>query len=489
MKKYQVLIISASIILFGCRTIDMSKDIALKRDRLDKSEQFRYQIPKDDQKPVQPKFPTIKRSKLPNGLQILVVEDQRLPIAEIGLVIKNGSAKDGHHLAGLMQLTALMLKEGTQSKTSLELAEAFANLGTEVRAGVTKDRCEIFSAALSNKVEDIISLLAEMVKSPRMQEEDFNRVKLQHQNFIATQQAVLAYVAQTNFLQSAYGDKHPYGYPSSGTLDTVAKINLKDVKMAHQKYFGAGISALIAIGDVSLSQIETLAKKYLGNLKKAADYSEAIPNPPIKKQMQTHLVARSNSPQTYLLLGQPVATQKDKDLAQLEVFQSIVAGLPTSRLDAKLREEKGWTYGVSSSVSPLLGKGPMMVATSVQVPYGADALNEILQEFGRLKKEPISKEELTVAKNGLLNSFASRYSTVEKIASAVANIFTYSLPLNHDEQLYNRIAKVSSQDLLTVANRILNQNQMVAIAVGDLETLEIPIAKMKVGKVTIVREK
>jgi zinc protease len=489
MKKYVLLLISISMMfLSSCRSIDINKQIAKKRQELYQQEIWRHQIPKEEKQPVRPVFPVVKKAVLENGLTVLVVEDHKLPIAEISLVFKNGSAKDPDGLAGLNHLTSMMLKEGTSSLTSLELAEAFANLGTQVSVGVNKDMSQISAAVLSHKVDQAVQLISDMIKNPRMAAEDFARVKLQHQNLLASFEAVQSYVAQINFLQAAYGDKHVYAYPSAGILRTVNKITLEKIKSIHQSNFGSNNAALLVVGDVTLEQIKTSSKKHFGSWKKSVVITSKISDPKIKKQMETHLVARKNSPQTYLLVGRAIVTQHDKDLAALEVFQKIIAGLPTSRLDANLREKKGWTYGVSSLINPLLGKGPIMITTSIQVPFGADALKEILAEFERLRKNLVADDELKTAKNGLLNSFAGRYNTLGKISSVIADQFIYNLPPNNDQILYEQIDKVSKQDLLQIARRVLDKDDMVAVAVGELEVMELPIAKMDVGKVIIKRE-
>ncbi len=478
-----------SLIFSGCRTIDKKGAmLATMRDELDKKEQWRHTLPEENQVALKPAFPAVKTSKLKNGLTIMVVEDRRLPIASISLVTKNGSAKDPFGMSGLMHLTGLMLKEGTQTRTSLELAEDFANLGTEVSVTVGKDMANISAAVLSDKVDHVINYLGAMVKTPRMAIEDFERVKLQHQSLLASQQGVLSYVAQTSFLLAAYGEKHPYAYPSAGTVAAISKLNIEDIKKSHQANFGPNVAALIAVGDVSLEQIEALAKQHLGTWNRKATSLATVKDPPTTKRMQTRLVVRAHSPQTYLLLGQPVIAQKDKDLAALQVLQNIIAGAPTSRLDAKLREEKGWTYGVSSGVSPLLGKGPIMIATSVQVPFGADALNEILRAFDQLQKEPVTGSELATAKNGLLHSFAGRFSTVGKVTASLAERFIYGLPANYDEVIFDKIAQVSAEDIMAVSKRVLKKDTIVAVAVGDLEAIEEPIAKSDVGNVTIERE-
>lgn len=487
MKNFFLVIVCAFVIV-NAACVSPRSLVALQRDGVDKQEPWRYEIPPLEKDPVRPVFPRIKKSQLKNGLTIMVVEDHRLPIAQIGLVLKAGSAKDPYGLGGLTHLSAYMLKEGAGSKSSLEFAEEMANLGTEISVAVGKDMTHIAAEVLSHKVTETFSLLALMAKNPRLGQDDFARVKRIHQSMIASQQANPGYVAQVSYLQAAYGEQHPYAHPSAGTLKTMNKIELKDIKKAVHENFGANQAALIAVGDVTLAQIEKLAKKHLGSWRKASSVATKIPDPKPALEMQTRLISRPDSPQTYVLMGQLAVNKKDKDLATLEVFSNIIAGLPTSRLGANLREQKGWTYGVAGQLSPLKGKGPILITTSVQTPYGADAVSEIVREFDKIKQEPVSDEELKAAKNGILHSFAGRYSTLGQVASLLADQFAYDLPLNSDEVMYDQVAKVSKDNILAVANRVLKKDQTVLVAVGDLEALEAPIAHMDVGKVVVEKE-
>ncbi len=212
MKRYQLFISILSIGLLslsGCRSIGTKNRVDLERAELEKKETWRAQLPIADITPVRPVFPKVEKKVLKNGLTVLVIEDHRLPIAQIGVVLKAGSAQDPFGDAGLSHLTALMLKEGTKTKTSLELAEDFANLGTELSVSVAKDMTQFSSAVLSTKVSDVISLIASMIKEPRMAADDFARVKLLQKSALAAELGVSTYLAQTNFLIAAYGEKHP----------------------------------------------------------------------------------------------------------------------------------------------------------------------------------------------------------------------------------------------------------------------------------------
>lgn len=474
-----------TLIFSACTTVKPKPSALSPREELIAKEEWRYKLPEAEFAPVKPHFPQVKEQKLKNGLTVMVVEDHRLPIAEVGLAWKNGSALDPIGKAGLQHLSALMLKEGTAKMTSLELAEAFANLGTEVSVGAGKDLSFISAGVLADKVDDAMALMAAMAQKPRFAPADFARVRLQQQHSVSADMSSPAYVAQVKFLMAAYGDKHPYAYPSAGTEKTVENIKLADVKNAHRTNFGPNNAALIVIGDVTMEHVLAWANNYFGSWKHIKNPLRPLPVPKKSNQMRTILVSRPTLPQTFLLIGQPVAAQLDPDLATYEVFQHIIAGMPTSRLGMNLRESKGWTYGVGSSLVPLRTEGPLFVSTSIQVPYGADALSEILNEFENLKKNPVSQAELNSAKNGLLHSFASRFNTLKQIATDVWQNFVYDRPRNSDEILYDQISAVSPEKILAVANKALKKEHMVAVAVGELEVMEIPLATMDVGQVIV----
>jgi zinc protease len=470
--------------LFSCVS---TKHALSPQERVLKEEKWRYDLPRADNTPQRPLFPNLQEKTLKNGLRIYVIEDHRLPITDVALVFKNGSSLDPIGKAGLNNLVALMLKEGTEKLSSLELSEAFANIGTHINVGAGKDSAFLSVGILSKKINKALGLMSSMAQRPRFSQEDFSRLKIQQQHAISSEMASPAYVAQVRFLQAAYGPKHPYGYPTIGTALTLAQINLPDIKNAHKNNFGPNNAALIVAGDVSLKNVVRMAKRHFASWKKIKDPLIPLEAPIKNKEMQTILIPKASMPQTFLLLGQPVATRHDEDLATYEVLQNILAGMPTSRLGLALRERKGWTYGVYSTLNAFRGVGPLWINTSIQIPYGADALKHILEELDTLKTTLVSPAELEMAKSGLLNSFASRYTTLNKLVFMASEQFIYNLPKNYDEIFYDRIAQVSPEMIRNAAHKAFQRENFTAVAVGDPEVMNIPLSSMKVGKIIIER--
>lgn len=490
MKNFLSNLLMPAVILFslaGCKSLDVNKQLAQKRDEIDKNEPWRYDRPEQTDAPDRPVFPIVTSTKLKNHVTVMVVEDHRLPIAVVNVVLKRGSAEDPRGLSGVMQLMGSMLKEGTKELTSLELAEAFANLGTEVSVTVNKDSIQISAPVLSDKIATVVGLIAGMIKHPRMEQEDFARVKLQHEGLLATNSTVLSYVAKTQFMEAAYGH-HPYGSPNAGSLSSIAGITLQDLIKAHKNNFAADHLAVTVVGDISLAELQKIAHKNFGDMSSSRQRSVALKDPAVHKQMITRIIERSPAPQAFLIVGRPLIAQKDRDLPILEVLQNILAGSPNTRLGLNLREKKGWTYGVHGVVSPLRSKGPFLITTSVQLPYAADALDEILAELEKIRTELVTDDELVRAKNGILKSFASRYNTINKIAGSIADEYVYGLPSNYDEKFFDSVAKVTAKDILQFANKYLGKNTLTAIAVGELDALEAGMTKSNLGRLTIERD-
>lgn len=485
MKKLFCLFIFALTFLAGisCTSIKTTQ-----RDTLLKDEQWRYQLPLEESQVEAPVFPKADTMELKNGLKIFLLEDHRLPIAEVHLVFKGGSSLDPAGKSGLSFLTTQMLKEGTKELDSLQLHEAFADMGSELLANTTKDMSHLHAGVLSGKVDEVLHLMSQIVQAPRFAEEDFSRVKTRLENSIAADQGVPTYAAQVSFLKAAYGEKHPYAFPTKGTIKTVQGLNLNDIKRAHGNFFGPNHAALVVVGDVNKEALRKIAEEKFSSWPKVKSGLTKIAKPSERKTLETRLVARENTPQTLLLLGQPLADAKDKDLAAFNVLMQILSSSPSSRLDANLREAKGWTYGVSSMVNPMVGLGPMMIITSIQVPYASDALDEMLKEFSKLEEEKISDEELLSAKNGLSLSFGSRFNTLGKIAESFIGGFVYDLEPDYEKNYYENLSKVSATDIQNVAKRAFKRENLVVVAVGDPEIMQLPLAAKKLGKVVVEKE-
>lgn len=486
MKNIKWIILSLLFVVVGCKTVQkVPLEVVEQKDH----EEWRYDVPVGEVTPVAPEFPNVSVLTLKNGFKIYAVKDSRLPIVQTILTFKNGSSTDLKPLQGANYLVTQMLTEGAGPYSALALDEEFADLGTEVSSSSSKDYTIISAGALSDKLDRIVELFALMAQKPTFLASDFTRIKSNHLNGLAAKQAVPSYVAQEGFLKMVYGPDHPYGRPTMGSNETVNRITLKDVKTAYTNYFGANNAALIIVGDVEIDHVKQLAEKHFGSWRHKAKTLPVI-KAPRASGIKTLLIERPKTPQSFILVGGAKATYLDPHLPAYELIQEIVAGSPSSRLGANLREAKGWTYGVQVAALPLRGPGPMMLSSSIQVPYGADAIQEILKEFDNMKSEVVADKEFNDAQKGALASYSERFNTVGSVAANLVNMFVYNLPTTYLKDFYGRLAQLTKADLLEASKALFDEKSLAIVGVGDLDVLEIPLSKnTNVGKITIEKDK
>lgn len=478
MKSLLFLLISFFLCMPACVSINKNKLINAQRDALDKEEQWRYDVPINETKSQKPIFPQIIKKQLSNGLSVFVLPNNNLPIATISVAFKSGSRFDKKNKAGMFVLLGLMLKEGTKNLSSLELAESFANLGSELSVSTYLDKIIVSADVMSQNIPQVIDLISDVVQNPKFLDEDFTRVKLTLINSLESMQSVPSYVARREFFKVAYGDEHPYSNSIINNPKDLELVTLDDIKAAHTEHFGANNAALIAVGDVDFASLKKNSQK-LFTWSKKVNNSQVIKDPKLATSMQTVLIPQARTPQTYLFVGQLGPSLNDeKARASLDILQTIAASMPTSRLGANLREAKGWSYGVQSEFTPLLSRSVFAFNTSIQVPYGVDALVEMQKEFEKLQTTMVSEEELKSAKSSVLMSFNTLYETLSSSSLAISNKFVYDKDLNYESKYYDEISNITQADVMKAAKEYLSNSHMIAIAVGESEVMAVPLKKM-----------
>ena len=282
--------------LFYISCVNLKPNGNKKIEDLAKKESFRYDLPIKEEILIKPNFPNITTKKLSTGLSVYVLSRKDLPIVSLNIVFKAGSSITPNNKPGVINLLALMLKEGSKDKTSLQMANAFADLGTQLEVNVTFDRLSIGVDCTSDKLEAVSKLLSDILENPQFLPSDFLRVK---ENFIAeleSIQAIPGYKAQKEFFNTAYTKQHPYGKSIIDNPKDIENISIDDVKNAYNNYFGSQNAALIIVGDTDYKDIEKKSASLLKFNKKIIQTSNnySYINP---KEMQIVLVEQEKTPQ------------------------------------------------------------------------------------------------------------------------------------------------------------------------------------------------
>ena len=416
---------------------------------------------------VQPQLPAFHTTSLTNGVRILTAPMPQLPIVDLRLVIKVGSAHDQTDQGGTAYLMGKMLQESTRKRDSLQLARAFADLGSPVNVHTTQDEISISVGVQSRTVDKAAGLLAEMLQQPAFTQDDFARVKTKHLASLRKRQAQPAALATATFMAQAYGKAHPYGHPVMGTLDSVQQVQREDVVRLWQKTVGPRTTALIFSGDVTPGQAQQLAHKHVSSWSNPVRVTQPPADPPLPQRLTIHVIPRPSAPQTFVMMGRPLLRAGESHSAALAILNALLGGMFSSRLNLTLREEKGWTYGAQSSVQAMVGQGPLLLHASIQKPHGADAIREMAHQLSQLQKHGPESKEVTTAKQSLLRSFAGGFETVGSTGRFLMWLFVHDLPLSYHKQWLKRIKAVTTEEVAKLAGNALQKHHMHAVAVGD----------------------
>lgn len=401
-----------------------------------------------------------------NGAKVLFVAAPDLPMLDVRVVFNAGSARDGDKF-GLASLVSQMLDEGTPTRSTDQIANSFEGLGASFNVGAYRDMFVADLRVLSdnNYLEPALDVFRDVLAHPIFPQSSFNRIfdgaqigQQQRQQSPAAQAAIL-------FYQHLYGS-HPYAHPSNGTPDSLKTITIDDLKAFHQRYFVAQNTTIALVGNVDTQTAKTISEKISGQLPLGTP-AELLPSGiTLEKALHKHL--NFPSQQTHIMIGQATIRRDDPDYEALYVGNEIFGGGGFgSILMKELREKRGLTYGVYSSVAPMQVEGPFMINLSTRNDQTDQALALIRANLQDFLRNGVTEAQVQEAKNNILGSFPLSTASNSNILAYLASMGFYNLPLDYLDSFNERINKVTPEQIKIAFNKHINLNKMLTVTVGQ----------------------
>jgi zinc protease len=433
-----------------------------------------------------PKYtlPVAKQVKLANGLTVLLVERHNLPLVSATLFTFSGSELNPIDKPGLSSFTANMLDEGTTSRSSLKFSDDTDQIGATLgsEAGYSSAFLELTS--LTWNATGGFDLLADATLHPAFDPKEIERLRGRRITAVLQEDDEPGAVAFRSIDGALYPNS-PYGSPVLGT-EASNKAITRDDMLAFWKQGYVPSNAILAVaGDVSEQTLTELANKYFGNWSGPA-FTTKVPQAPVPPAPNTFIIDKPGAPQTFLAVAGLGASRSTPDYVPLEVMNTALGGLFSSRINMNLREDHGYTYGAFSTVQFRRGIGPFLAAAGVRTDVTAPAAKEILTELKRIRESELTADELTKAKDSFSKTLVANFETVEATSSTIGLQGIFGLPLAYYRDLPAEIAKVNSADTLRVAKEYLHPDAMIVVAVGDRAVIEPKLKELHVGEVKIV---
>jgi zinc protease len=415
-------------------------------------------------------LPVPKIFTLANGLTVYLVERHDLPVVSSNLILLSGSERNPADLPGLASFTAEMIDEGTAQRTALEIAAEAEQLGATLFAGSTADLSYVVCRSLKRNAEAAFSLAADVLLQPEFPEKEIERVRNDRITHIRLQKDVPNSLALKAFFKALYGQEHPYGFTEIGTEESNRAISREALVRFWQEGYAPQHSALVVAGDLTETELLRLAEVKFGSW--AGTANRVLPPAKVQgKGRRVILIDKPGTPQSVLRIGHIGVERAHPDYVPLDVMNTALGGLFSSRINLNLRERHGFTYGASSAFVFRRGPGPFVVATGVRADATAQAITEIFSEIARMRDTEPSPEEMALAKDSIARSLPGLFETTSDTVSSIGQLFAHNLAEDYYRSLPKRIDRVTAAEVREVASKHLKPEEMVVVVVGDKNTV------------------
>ena len=470
-----------ALALAAALTIALANIAAVAQQTLD-----RTKVPTPG--PVPPlTVPAWTRTQLANGATLIVSERHTLPLVSFGITFLGGANQfEPAARRGVASMTASMLSEGTTTKTGDQLSDALQLMGTSVNTSIGGEEGSIFFVSTTKNFDATLSILADMMLNSTFPAAALERLRARTLVNLTQAKDQPTIVGSQVFAKILYGGSHPYGQRMT---EASAKAITRDDIVAFQKaYFQPGRAIITVVGDVNAAKIKSSIEKGLvawakGGEKPSFDY----PKLPELQPAKIYLVDKPGSAQSVVNIGLPGPPRNTPDYFALQVLNQILGGQFQSRLNANIREQKGYSYGVSSGFNFGKGPGAFRAGGSIFIDKTDVALIEFMKELkGIVGEKPITDEEITTAKESLIQALPQRFASVTSIGASITALSVQGLPDDYYQTYAKNVSAVTKEDLLRVAKQYIDLKHLAIVIVGDRAVVEAALKATEIAPITYI---
>jgi zinc protease len=437
---------------------------------------------------AEPKFslPTIQRSRLSNGMEVLLVENHGLPLVNLHAVFMAGRGLDPVDKPGLAELMSAAWDEGTQKRSAEDIASELAGIGASLSLGTDADTSSVRLFTLKRHLAKALDVYADVLRNPVFPDAEVNRQRLMalgRLTQVRNEPVALGSMAASQLL---YGAEHPYGHPQLGNAESLRRITSDDLRKCYARCARPERSGMIAVGDITMAELKAELERVLSGWKSAsADAAaENFPPAPEAKPTSVVLVDKAGAAQSVILVALVGADRKSPDYFPLTVMNMVFGGQFSSRLNMNLRENKGYTYGARSTFEWRVRQpGPFAAMASVQTAVTGPALVEFLKELeGMTGGRPVEAKELDFCQKYITRGYTAGFETPSQVATQLETLFAHKLPDDYFNTVVPNTNAVSGSDVARVAKKYFKLDRLVIVVVGDRKVVEPELRKLPVGK-------
>jgi len=429
------------------------------------------------------KLPEIKRYELANGLKLFLVEDHQLPLIDGRAMIRTGARWEPAEKAGLAGVFGQVMRSGgTKSLTGDQMDEQLEAIAASVESGISSDSGTASFSTLKGNEDKVLGLFAEMIVNPEFRQDKIDLAKIQVRAGISRRNDDVGQIAAREFRKLLYGPDSPYALQTEyWTLDAVTRA---DLQAWHQKYFHPNNTLLAVWGDFRAEEMKARIEKVFAGWKKKDNLDlPSVPQVDSPRRATLNFIRKDDVNQTNLRIGHIGGRFDDPDYFATSVMAEILcAGGFSSRITKKIRTEMGLAYAAGGSwAADYDHAGTFSIRVDTKSETTAKAIEAILQVIREFREKEVTDEELKVAKESILNGFVFNFQGTGQIINRLIGYEYYHYPPDFLDKYKTNVEKVTKADVLRAAQRMLQPDQLVVLAVGRDKDFDKPLAQIAHG--------
>jgi zinc protease len=415
-------------------------------------------------------WPKRTRTRLANGLEVVLAESHTIPKFHGELFLRSGNAAVANRAPGLAEMTATVVRTGTAKRASRQIEEDLRRLGAELSSHAGADNSAIAFSGLSELSEPLLALVNELARDAAFPEPEFERERRQKLEEVKLDRTQPGFLAGERLRKVLFG-VHPYAQVSP-TEEQVAAYKREDLVSIYRDFYTPENALLLMVGDFDSAAMLETVEKVFGAWQGNEPVIPPAPEPAKPRGRRVHLVHVPGAVQTQIVAGCHAITRRHPDWIKLGVTNSLYGGAFNSRLVMNIREDKGYTYSPRSGVNPLRQYGYFSVSAAVRNDVVAASLTEIFYELDKLRALPVPEPELADARNYVSGVFSLGLATQDGLLSQLATVALNELPDDYLETYREKVRALTPEDLLSTARKYFDSANMQIIVVGDRTQVE-----------------
>lgn len=396
------------------------------------------------------KIPAMSETTLDNGLKVIYIEQDEVPMVEITVAVRAGSAHDGKAW-GLASLTSAGVSLGTKSYSKKQIEETFDQNAFDLSSGISKEHLTLKVSSTSEDVAKLMPYLGELVRYPTYPAKEVDKLRDRSVSQLRKAKESPNEIG-TEVFQRIYYGSHPFGSPSNGVAESLAKLKAADLMTFHKTYFQPQISAIVVSGDFDQKKMQDLIVKEFASWKRGTSTASKISEPaPTRSEAEVIVLDKPDATETTFRIGGKGVETFNKDWAKIEVINTILGGRFTSLLNDALRIKSGYTYGARSRFNDYRSSGFFYISTFTAKETTFKTLDLALETYQNFLKAGIDQKTLDSAKAYVKGQFPPRFETLSSLNDLAIELWVYDVTL----ETFNRFEAEVNSLTLDEANQLI----------------------------------